>query len=76
MPTFKEIKLNNNQDSDAPIHVDAKGSQCPGPIMLLAVGVKKAKDNQTIIVEATDPGFAKYAVSWAAVTCNDLESLD
>ena len=76
MPTLKDIKSNTSSDINEPIHINAKGSQCPGPIMSLADGVKKAQNNQKIIVEATDPGFAKDAVSWAAVTGNTLESLD
>lgn len=60
---------------DQPIRVDAKGSQCPGPIMTLANAVHKAAIGQVIIVEATDSGFKSDAVSWAAITGNTLESL-
>ncbi len=76
MPTFKDIKASNAQSANEPVKINAKGSQCPGPIMSLAEGIKKAKIDQKVIIEATDPGFIKDAISWAAVTTNTLDSID
>lgn len=76
MPTFKDLQSVDSQNSNEPLRINAKGSQCPGPIMSLAEAVKKAKIGQKIIIEVTDQGFIKDATSWAAVTTNSLESIE
>lgn len=76
MPQLEEIQRMNGQDSGhEPIHVDAKGSQCPGPIMSLAAAMRDAQVGQTVIIDVTDTGFKSDAVSWSAVTGNTMQSL-
>ena len=76
MPELEDFKRNTaSGDNHEPLIVDAKGSQCPGPIMTLANAVKKAAMGQEIIIEVTDPGFKQDAVSWSSVTGNTMESL-
>ncbi|MEG1380354.1 MAG: DsrE/DsrF/DrsH-like family protein [Bacteroidales bacterium] len=76
MATFQEIHLGNEAaPSNEPLHIDAKGSQCPGPIMALRDGMAKAAIGQQVIIEVTDPGFKSDAVAWASVTGNPLVSM-
>lgn len=76
MPKFEEIHFGGNDlKSDQPIRLDAKGSQCPGPIMALKSGFEKAAIGQKIIIEVTDPGFRNDVVAWCNVTQNTLLSM-
>lgn len=76
MPDFQEIHLGSTTPEDAgPLHIDAKGSQCPGPIMALKSGFEKADPGQKIRIEVTDPGFRNDVVAWCHVTQNELLSL-
>jgi peroxiredoxin family protein/TusA-related sulfurtransferase len=55
--------------------VDARGLQCPGPIMQLRTAVDKAGAGDVIEITATDQGFALDVPSWCARTRNTLVSL-
>lgn len=52
------------------IRIDACGLSCPGPIMKLKAAVENAPENSRILVEATDPGFARDAEAWCGSTGN------
>ena len=54
------------------IAIDACGLQCPGPIMKLKTEVDKAAEGATLVVSATDPGFARDAKAWCHLTGNTL----
>jgi NADPH-dependent 2,4-dienoyl-CoA reductase/sulfur reductase-like enzyme/peroxiredoxin family protein/rhodanese-related sulfurtransferase/TusA-related sulfurtransferase len=56
--------------------IDARGLQCPGPIMALKKGVDSARPGQVLVETATDPGFAKDVQSWCNMTGNKLVSLE
>ena len=76
MPHLEEFQRSGEQlPNNQPLLVDAKGGQCPGPIMTLANALKEAAMGQTITIEVTDQGFKQDAVSWSAVTGNTLESM-
>lgn len=60
----------------AEIKVNARGLQCPGPIVKLFQACKDAKPGDVIVVEATDPGFKKDVDAWCRKTGNRLLSLD
>ncbi len=76
MPQLEDFQRANGQPAaNEPVRVDAKGSQCPGPIMSLANAMRDAQIGQKVIIEVTDSGFKKDAVSWSAVTGNTMESL-
>lgn len=76
MPNLQEIHLDGGDlKSNDPICLDAKGSQCPGPIMTLMSGLKKANLGQKITIEVTDPGFRNDVVAWCNVTQNTLVSM-
>ncbi len=52
--------------------IDAKGMQCPGPIVQVFKTVNKAAKGDIIQVEATDKGFVKDIRAWCKKTGNQL----
>lgn len=57
------------------ILVDARGMACPGPISALTRAYRNAKNGDTIVVLATDPGFKPDVQAWVERTKNELVSL-
>ncbi len=45
--------------------IDARGSQCPGPLMELVRAIKSAQVGEVIEVLSSDPGSAKDIPEWA-----------
>ncbi|BBD72252.1 transcriptional regulator [Sulfodiicoccus acidiphilus] len=56
--------------------VDASGTICPYPIMLLSRAVREARPGDVIKVVATDPAFARDVKSWTKSTGNELLALE
>jgi tRNA 2-thiouridine synthesizing protein A len=54
------------------ITVDAKGLNCPMPIVKTAQAVKTLASGETVEVLATDPGSVKDFAAWAKSTGNTL----
>lgn len=54
------------------ITVDACGLQCPGPILRLKTEMQKVNAGDTLIITATDPGFAPDVKAWCNLTGNKL----
>ncbi len=52
--------------------VDARGLNCPMPIVRTAQGIKPLASGQTLEVLATDPGSVKDFAAWAKTTGNEL----
>ncbi|MCG7406709.1 FAD-dependent oxidoreductase [Paenibacillus sp. ACRRX] len=52
--------------------VDARGLQCPGPIMQLYQAVQSLEAGQVVHIMATDPGFRLDAQKWSEKTGNTL----
>lgn len=52
--------------------VDARGLQCPGPIMRVANELKRISDGEVIDVLSTDPAFASDIDAWCHSTGNTL----
>lgn len=75
MSELENISFNHKKDISEPVIIDAKGSQCPGPIMTLKDHFKDALIGQKVIIEATDPGFNSDIVAWCNVTENTLSEL-
>lgn len=53
--------------------LDAKGLNCPLPILRAKKALKEMQPGQILAVEATDPGSAKDFESFCAQTGNTLE---
>jgi peroxiredoxin family protein/TusA-related sulfurtransferase len=54
------------------IKIDARGLQCPGPIMRLNDEIEKIQEGSIVQVISTDPGFLNDIASWCNVTSNKL----
>jgi tRNA 2-thiouridine synthesizing protein A len=54
------------------ITVDAKGLNCPMPIVKTAQAVKTMASGDTLEVLATDPGSVKDFAAWSKSTGNEL----
>lgn len=55
--------------------VNAKGLQCPGPLLQLSNAVKAAAAGDRVIIEVSDFGFKKDIDKWCKKTGNNLVSL-
>jgi NADPH-dependent 2,4-dienoyl-CoA reductase/sulfur reductase-like enzyme/TusA-related sulfurtransferase len=62
-------------DSTTAIVVDACGLQCPGPIAKVKAAIDSVAAGATILVRATDQGFAADIPAWCGRTGNTLISL-
>ena len=56
----------------ADVQVDAKGLNCPMPIVKTAQAIKGLTTGQLLEVLATDPGSVKDFAAWAKTTGNEL----
>jgi tRNA 2-thiouridine synthesizing protein A len=56
----------------ADIQVDARGLNCPMPIVKTAQAVKGMTSGQTLEVLATDPGSTKDFAAWSKTTGNEM----
>jgi tRNA 2-thiouridine synthesizing protein A len=54
--------------------LDAKGLNCPLPILRAKKALKTMETGQTLAIEATDPGSAKDFESFCNQTGNELVS--
>jgi NADPH-dependent 2,4-dienoyl-CoA reductase/sulfur reductase-like enzyme/peroxiredoxin family protein/rhodanese-related sulfurtransferase/TusA-related sulfurtransferase len=55
--------------------LDAKGLQCPGPLMAVYKKMQEMDAGDVLEVEATDPGFRRDVVAWASSTGTALVEL-
>lgn len=56
----------------ADLTVDARGLNCPMPIVKTAQAVKTLASGQVLEVLATDPGAVKDFAAWSRSTGNEL----
>ena len=56
----------------ADVQVDARGLNCPMPIVKTAQAVKGMISGQTLEVLATDPGSTKDFAAWSKTTGNEI----
>jgi tRNA 2-thiouridine synthesizing protein A len=56
-------------------YINARGLQCPGPIVELFKVVKASEAGDLITIEVTDSGFKKDIQAWCRKTGNELVSL-
>ena len=54
--------------------IDARGLQCPGPIMATFKALEMVQEGETVKVLATDPGFSADIGAWCRRTGNTLVS--
>ncbi len=56
--------------------INAKGLQCPGPIVQLMKEMKDCSPKDIICIEVTDYSFKKDVVTWCRKTNNELLSIE
>jgi tRNA 2-thiouridine synthesizing protein A len=56
----------------ADAQVDARGLNCPMPIVKTAQAAKGLSSGQTLEVLATDPGSVKDFAAWSKTTGNEI----
>ncbi|MDN5331993.1 MAG: hypothetical protein PWP45_1218 [Tepidanaerobacteraceae bacterium] len=54
------------------VKIDARGLQCPGPIVQVFQTMKNLAEGSVVEVTATDPGFLNDIRSWCETTGNEL----
>lgn len=52
--------------------VDARGQNCPMPVVMARMASKEMQTGQVMVVEATDPGSQSDIPSWANALGHDL----
>ncbi|MHB1357445.1 MAG: FAD-dependent oxidoreductase [Anaerolineae bacterium] len=76
--TEEVMSTPTNVVSAAPMiaaHVDARGLQCPGPIMQVFQRMEEMQPGEVLEVLASDTGFRRDASAWAENTGNPLLEL-
>lgn len=56
-------------------YINARGLQCPGPIVQLFKVAKASDKDDIITIEVTDSGFKRDIDAWCKKTNNELLSL-
>ncbi|MDD3706251.1 MAG: sulfurtransferase TusA family protein [Clostridiaceae bacterium] len=55
--------------------INARGLQCPGPVVELFKVAKLSESGDLITIEVTDMGFKKDIAAWCRKTNNELVNL-
>jgi NADPH-dependent 2,4-dienoyl-CoA reductase/sulfur reductase-like enzyme/peroxiredoxin family protein/rhodanese-related sulfurtransferase/TusA-related sulfurtransferase len=80
-PVLKDDAGNAPAASDRPAGaagprvVDARGRQCPGPILCLKEALDEAADGETVILRASDPAFPADIRAWCESAGHELRSV-
>jgi len=56
--------------------IDARGMQCPGPIVEVYKAVNAMKSGDMVKIQVTDKGFLEDVKTWCRKTGNELVSLE
>jgi TusA-related sulfurtransferase len=56
--------------------IDARGMQCPGPIVEVFKAMNASQPGDEVRVQVTDRGFIEDIKAWCRKTGNELISLD
>lgn len=56
--------------------IDARGLQCPGPIMQLKQAIDEIAEGEAVAISASDPGFVADAPAWCHTTGHELAGMD
>ena len=73
-PPVDEVMISGSVQTD--VMVDAKGLQCPGPIMATYKALDQAQSGQVVSVESSDFGFYNDIQNWCKKTGNTLVNLE
>ncbi len=56
--------------------IDARGMQCPGPIVEVYKAINASKPGDEVRIQVTDKGFLEDIKTWCRKTDNELVSLE
>jgi TusA-related sulfurtransferase len=56
--------------------IDARGMQCPGPIVEVYKAINALKSGDMVKIQVTDKGFLEDVKTWCRKTGNELVSLE
>ena len=56
--------------------IDARGMQCPGPIVEVFKAMKTAQPGDEVNIQVSDKGFLEDIKTWCRKTGNELVSLE
>lgn len=56
--------------------IDARGLQCPGPIVEVFKAINALKSGDEVRIQVTDRGFLEDVKTWCRKTGNELVSLE
>lgn len=57
-------------------YINARGLQCPGPVVELFKVAKASESGDMITIEVTDSGFKRDIAAWCRKTGNELISVE
>ncbi|WP_342477588.1 CoA-disulfide reductase [Paenibacillus sp. FSL H7-0350] len=75
-PQASIVREQEQLSSKPRLVLDARGLQCPGPILKVYETVNAMEEGQQVEILATDFGFAADIGQWCSKTHNTLESVD
>ena len=56
--------------------IDARGMQCPGPIVEVFKAINASKPGDEVKIQVTDRGFLEDIKTWCRKTGNELVTLE
>jgi len=62
--------------SEKVMHIDARGMNCPGPIMFVMKKIRSCTPGQLVKISTTDPGFVKDIKKWTQKAGHNLVNID
>lgn len=74
--TAKRLSDAGDGPAEVAAEVDARGLQCPGPIVQLGKAVEKLEPGRAVAILATDPGFPPDVEAWCMSTGHELRLLE
>jgi len=85
-PVTRELKSDTGEKSGRMVrkeevvsaatrHIDARGLQCPGPIMRLRQELDAMQAGEAVTIISSDPGFARDIGGWCHSTGNELAQM-
>lgn len=73
-PQEMDMDMQTPRPTKKYIKVDARGLQCPGPIMKLKTSMEDLESGDRVEVLSSDPGFVRDSKAWANMTGNRIIS--
>lgn len=66
----------DSEFSEKVTHIDARGMNCPGPIMYVMKKIRDCAPGELVKISTTDPGFVTDIKTWTKKTGHKLVNID